>query len=214
MMGGASSSGYSTGTSTRQPTEKMRGKYAKGLDPSQAMGLTLRPTAMLPRVYPGLSAADPAYQRLSELPAAQLAMLTGYKGTPRSLANSVGRIYQRAGAGDLPSTRKLMKGLTGGKGIDQMFSGVKAGRGDMASYTSPGYVYGQEPMPMGEAAGTLASLLDAALINEPLRTQQKYGSAPGSWGQFLIDKGSMKSMKKPAGKGVPLNKFVGRRLFR
>ncbi len=193
----------------------MRGRWAKGLDPSQAAGLSLRPTAMLPRVWGGLSGADPAYQRLANLPAAQLAMLSnGYTGTSQSLANTVGRVYNQAGKGTLPSTGKLVGNLTSSKGINEMFGGVKAGKGDQESYTNPGYVYGQEPLMLGEAATTLGGLLDASLINEPLTTQAKYGSAPGAWGSYLIDKGSSKALKKPAGKGKPLNTYVGKRLFR
>ena len=46
----------------------MRGSYARGLDPSQAAGLSIRPTAMLPRVFPHLTPADPLYGNLAELP--------------------------------------------------------------------------------------------------------------------------------------------------
>jgi hypothetical protein len=109
----------------------------------------------------------------------------------------------------------MQRSLVHSKGINAMFSGQKAGKGDYESTLAPGYAYGQEPLPMGEAAGTMAGLLDAMLINESLPVQAKYsGSMPGSWGSYLIDKGSSKALGKKAGRGVPLNKFVGRRIFR
>jgi hypothetical protein len=214
--GGTSSSGGSAGFGGT-PSENMSGKYAKGLDAGQAAGLSLRPTAMLPRVFGGgFSPADPLYSTLAGLPAAQIAMLAGgYSGSPEDLANNLGQVYRGAARGDLPSTGKMIGQLAHSKGINQMFGGVKAGPGDYPSTLAPGYVYGQEPLPMGEAAATVGGLLDAALINEPIRTQMKYsGTAPGAWGSFLIDKGSSKALKKPAGKGTPLNKFVARRIFR
>jgi hypothetical protein len=170
---------------------------------------------MLPRVFDGFSPADPTYARLAELPAAQLAMLSrGYGGDVEDLANNIGKVYEGAAAGKLPSTSTMMRNLTTGKGITGMFEGETAGPGDQESYTTPGYVYGQEPLPMGEAASTLGGLLDAALYSEPLATRQKYGSQPGGWGSYLIDKGSSKALKRPVGKGKPLNSFVGRRIFR
>lgn len=195
----------------------MRGRWARGLDPSQAAGLSYRPTAMLPRVFGGgFSPANPVYTRLATMPAAQMAMLSGhYKGTPESLANSLGTLYAGAARSKLPSTSRMIGQLTHGKGVTAMFAGEKAGKGDYESYTNPGYVYGAEPLPMGEAASTVAGLLDAALYGEPLSVQLKYnGTTPGSWGSYLIDKGSAKAMKKPAGKGTPLNRWVGRRIFR
>jgi hypothetical protein len=151
---------------------------------------------------------------LSQIPAGAMALLTG-KGTPSSIANKTGKIYQHAGmTGDLPSTSQLMTGLIRGKGIEDMFQGVKAGKGDYESYYAPGYVSGQEPMSASEAAGALGPLLDAALYGEPLTVQAKYGSQPGGWGSYLIDKAASRLMKKPAGSGQPIYKTVGRRLFR
>ena len=184
------------------------------MDASQAAGLTLRPTAMLPRVWGGLNPSDPTYTNLAGIPAGQMALLIG-KGTPQSIANKVGKIYHGAGAtGALPSTDKLLKGFTSGKGIEDMFQGVKAHGNDYESFYAPGYVSGQEPMGMGEAATTAGGLLDAALYGEPLTVQAKYGSQPGGWGGFMIDKWAAKAAKKPAGKGAPVYKSVGRKLFR
>jgi hypothetical protein len=183
------------------------------MDPSQAAGLTLRPTAMLPRVFPGLNPSDPLYNTLSALPVGQWAMLGG-KGTVQSTANRIGKFYNKAGMQQsIPSTDKLLGNFAKGKGIEDMFQGVKAGRGDQESYMSPGYVYGQEPMPLGEATQAAGSLLDAALYAEPLGVRMKYGSAPGGWGSFQLDKWASKAVKKPAGKGKPVYKAVGRRLF-
>ena len=217
LMGGSSSSGYSSDySSPRAPKERMRGEYARGLNATQAAGLSLRPTALLPHVFKGLSPADPLYNRLAALPAAQMSMLMGgYSGSSEDLANNLGNLYEGAARGNLPSTGKMIGQLGKSKGINEMFGGVKAKGGAMESYTSPGYAYGQEPLAMGEAAYTLSGLLDAALYNEPLRTQMKYGgSAPGSWGGYLIDKGSSKALGKKAGKGTNLNKYVSRRIFR
>lgn len=216
---GGSSSGYSSdsyGTDAgKVREERMHGEYARGMDPGQAAGLTLRPTAMIPRVFGGLGPDAPAYQNLAELPAAQLAMLSNkYKGTTSSLVNSLGTVYERAGAGKLPSTQQLLGNLRSSKGINQMFEGQKAGPGDMESYSVPGYAYGAEPLMLGEAATTYGGLLDAAMINMPALTQEKYSSMPGGYGSYMIDKWASKALKKPAGKGVPINRFVGKRIFR
>jgi hypothetical protein len=216
-MGGSYSSdgGYGDGGIPRpERPDRLRGPYAGGLDPAQAAGLTLQPTAMLPRVFPHLTPADPTYARLAALPVGQWAQILG-NGSPQSLANTTGRIYQRAGTtGALPSTDRLLRQLQQGGGVQDMFQGVKAGPGDYESYMQPGYVSGQEPMPMGEAAYTYGGLLDSALSQEPLLTAQKYGAASGGWGSFLIDKWASKAMKKAPGKGKPIYKSVGRKLFR
>lgn len=215
-LGGSSGygGGYDDGGIPRpERPDRLRGRYARGLDPAQAAGLTLYPTAMLPRVFPNLSPADPLYGRLASLPVGQWASILG-NGSPQSLANTTGRLYDRAASGRTPSTERLLGQLRKGNGIEDSFEGVKAGKGDYESYLQPGYVSGQEPMPMGEAAYAYGDLLDAALSQEPLLTSQKYGVESGGWGSFLIDKWASKAMKKPPGAGKPVYRSVGRRLFR
>lgn len=169
---------------------------------------------MLPRVFKGLTPASPLYTNLSKIPAGEMALIMS-KGTPQAIANKLGKTYKSAGTtGDLPTTQDLLKNLQRGKGVQDMFQGVKAKKGDYPSSIAPGYAYGQEPMSMAESASRYGSLLDAALYEEPLATRQKYSSEPGGWGSYLIDKWSSKAMKKPAGKGAPIYKYVGRRLFR
>ena len=194
----------------------MRGPYAKGLDPAQAAGLSLRPTAMLPTVFPGLGPDTPAYQRMAGLPGCtnRHALSNGYGGSTEDLANNLGTVYDRFGAGKLPSTGTMMRNLRTGKGIDQMFQGQKAGPGDMESYSVPGYSYGQEPLMLGEAASAYGGLLDAALINLPTLTQAKYSSQPGGFGAYLTDRWASRALKRPVGKGTPINKFVTRKIFR
>jgi hypothetical protein len=217
---GGGDSGYSgggdaggSGIPTPPRPDRLRGRYAKGLDPTQAAGLTLQPTAMLPRVFPNLTPADPLYGRLASLPVGQWASILG-RGTPQSIANQTGRIYERAAGGALPSTNRLLKNLRQGGGIEDSFQGVKAGPNDYESFAQPGYQYGAEPMPMGEAAYTYGGLLDSALAQEPLLTAQKYGVESGGWGSYLVDKWASKAMKKPPGRGKPIYKSVGSKLFR
>jgi len=107
-----------------------------------------------------------------------------------------------------------LRGLTRGKGLESMFQGEKAGKGDYPSSIAPGYTYGKEPMPLGEATSAVGSLLDAALYGEPLNVQAKYGSQPGGWGSYLIDKWASHALKRPAGKGKPVYRAVGRQLLR
>src|SRR4249920_2535012 len=60
--GGYSSSGYASGSTTKPPKpDKLHGKYVKGLDESQAAGLTARDSMMIPRVFKGLTPASPLY---------------------------------------------------------------------------------------------------------------------------------------------------------
>lgn len=212
--GGYGGGGYDDGGIPRPDRpDRLHGRYARGLDPTQAAGLAQQPTAMLPRVFPHLTPADPLYGNLAELPVGQWATILG-NGSPQSLANKTGRIYQRAAGGALPSTDKLLRNLQHGGGIADMFQGVKAGPRDSESFAQPGYVYGQEPMPMGEAAYTYGGLLDAALSQEPMLTASKYGVASGGWGSYLVDKWASKAMKKAPGRGQPIFRSVGRRLFR
>lgn len=143
-----------------------------------------------------------------------MALLLG-RGTPQSTTNRIGTIYHRAGtSGDLPSTQRLLRGFTRGRGTQDMIMGVKAGKGDYPSSIAPGYVYGQEPMSATEAVGTAGPLLDAALYGLPLNVQAAYGSGPGGWGSYLFDRWASKAMKRPAGKGPSVTRYVGRRLFR
>lgn len=182
------------------------------MDESQAAGLTLRPTALLPRVFKHLEGGNPLYTRLSEIPAGEMALLMG-KGTPRSVANEIGGIYQQAGAFNaMPSTQELLRGFTHGKGLKDMFQGVPAKKGDQESYSAPGYVYGQEPMGMGSATSAIEGLLDAAFYGAPPGMLEKYGST--GQGGYLIDKWASRALKKPAGKGQPIYRFVGKKLFR
>ena len=169
---------------------------------------------MLPRVFKGLTPASPLYTSLSQIPAGEMALIMS-KGTPQAIANKLGKTYKAAGTtGELPTTGQLLKNLSKGKGVEDMFQGVKAKKGDYESTLAPGYAYGQEPMSMADATSRYGSLLDAALYEEPLATRQKYSSEPGGWGSYLIDKWASKAMKKPAGSGKPIYKYVGRRLFR
>lgn len=210
--GGATSSGIGGGGGQ----ERLRGRWARGMNPTQAAGLLLRPTGMLPRVFPGASPAEPAYTTLANLPAAQMALLMGGKGSTQRTVNNLGRLYQRAGTtGGLPSTGRMLGNLQSSKGIRSIFEGEKAGRGEMESFSVPGYEYGNEPLLLGEAASTYGGLLDAALYNEPAQTQMKYsGTLPGGWGSYLLDRWASKAAKHKPGKGPAVNRFVGRRLFR
>ena len=45
-------------------------------------------------------------------------------------------------------------------------------------------------------------------------TAQKYGVASGGWGSYLLDKWASKAMKRPPGKGKPVYRYVGKKLFR
>lgn len=216
--GGGSSSYASSSYGYKPPKEekeRMRGPYARGLDPEQALGLALRPTAMIPRALPGLDSATPLYESLANLPAYQLAILSkrGYKGRPRDVANSLGRFYADAGiANDLPDFDTVFRNLTNpkkGGGVDQLFRGVK-NPAAVRRATGYQYEYGKEPLLAGEAAATYEGLLDAALSLLPTETAAKYSS----YADGLIDKATLKTMKKPAGKGKTINRLVGRRLFR
>jgi hypothetical protein len=169
---------------------------------------------MIPRVFKGLDPSNPTYTNLAALPAGAWAQIEG-KGSVQSTANRLGKIYKGAGTtGDAPSTGELMKDLTRGRGVKDIFEGVKAKKGDYPSSIAPGYVYGEEPLPMGEAASQYGTLLDAALYGAPQAMRDKYSSQTGGWGSYLIDKWASKAMKKPAGSGKPIYKYVGRRLFK
>jgi hypothetical protein len=218
--GGYSSGGYSAAAPPETPKPpRMHGEWAKGLDPTQAMELAYRPTFLLPTVFPKMSGASPAYQLLSDMPAYQLGILSkrGFDGGPSDVANAVGNFYEGAGGpkNDLPEFDKVFRNLSdpkSGGGIDQMFSGVEAGRGDQESYTSPGYVYGGEPPAAGIAAQSYTSMVDAALSLLPAPTAMKYGSE--GYGGYLMDKWGSRALKRPAGKGQPINTWVGKRLMR
>lgn len=205
------------GTAVKEPRpEPMRGPYAKGLDPDQAMGLALRPQAMLPLAMKGLDPASPLYASLSALPAYPLAILSkrGYDGSPSDLANAVGNFYEAVGERDkLPSFDTLFRNLSDpkrGGGIDDLFSGVEATRGEPTAYGSE-YAYGQEPLAMGEAAYQYQTMLDAILgATLPAETAAKYSA----YGGHLINTASAKAMKRPAGKGKTINQIVGRKLLR
>ena len=203
---------YDTPTPKTPKPEPMHGPWAHGLDPGQAAGLVYDPTAMLPRVFKNLDPSNPMYAELSDLPVGAWGLISG-KGTPQSIANKVGNLYQNAGTtGHVPAPGSLLHDLTRGKGLEDMFQGVKAGKGDAQSYYNPGYVSGKEPMPMGTATQTFGPLLDAALWGLPADTAAKYGSTgPGA---YLIDKWGSKALKKPAGAGKPIYRYVGRHMQR
>jgi len=211
--GGTASGSTDTGTTRPERPDKLHGRYAHGVDPMQAMGLSLHPTAMIPRAVKGLNPSDPSYGMLADLPAAGMATLMGGNGNPSRFVNNLGRLYDRADAtGWLPSTQRMTRNLAAGKGgLDTLFQGEKAGPHDTESYTQPGYTYGGEPLMLGEASTTMGGLLDASLVGEPLAFQQKYGSE--GWGGFLVDKWGSKAMKRTPGKGKPVNDFVMRHLY-
>jgi hypothetical protein len=206
-----SSAKYDYGSSSAADVEKPKPiptHYGK-MDEAQAAGLTSRPSALIPLVFKGLTPDNPVYGRLKEIPAGEMGLIMG-RGTPRSLVNKTGDIYHDVGMfGDIPTTDKLLSRLTRGRGVKDMFQGVKTRQGDTESYSAPGYVYGQEPMGMGTATQRFASLLDAALYGSPVA--EKYGSE--GWGGYLMDKWAARALKRPAGKGKPIYRYVGRHLF-
>jgi hypothetical protein len=223
-LGGGSSYGssgsypsYASSTPAAPPEPRMRG-LAKGMDPLQVASLGYRPTMLLPTLMPGVGGAEPLYQNLAALPAGQLGVLAdrGYDGGPSDLVNAIGDFYVDAGVkNELPSFDSTFRNLTNpksGGGIDQMFSGVKAKPGDQESYASPGYVYGAEPPSAADAAYLYAPYLDATLSLLPAETAMKYGSE--GFGGYLMDQYGSKALKKPLGKGKPINTYVGRKLMR
>jgi hypothetical protein len=216
---GGSSSGYSSsGTSFGGTPDyrKLKHGWAKGMDPTQAAGFMLRPSGMIPRVFPGASPSDPTYTELASMPAAQMAMLMGGKGGTQRLTNNLGNLYSRAGSqGWLPSTGRMLGNLQSGKGVNALFQGEKAGKGDYPSSTVPGYEYGKEPLLLGEATETYGGLLDAALYGENELVQAKYGGTlPGQWVSYLMDKWASKAAKRKPGRGPEINQYVTKRLFR
>ena len=93
---------------------------------SGGRGLSLRPTAMLPRVWGGLSGADPAYQRLAafrrrNLPCSPKATAGGLKTWQTRWARSTVRPDRKSSLNPEPDYR-----VTKGKGIESMFEGEKA----------------------------------------------------------------------------------------
>jgi hypothetical protein len=214
---GASSSGYGGTSYGGTPDyQKLKHGWAKGMDPTQAAGFMLRPSGMIPRVFPGASPADPTYTELASMPAAQMAMLMGGKGGTQRLTNNLGNLYSRAGSqGWLPSTGRMLGNLQSGKGVNALFQGEKAGKGDYPSSTVPGYEYGKEPLLLGEATETYGGLLDAALYGENELVQAKYGGTlPGQWVSYLMDKWASKAAKRKPGRGPEINQYVTKRLFR
>lgn len=194
----------------------MRGPWAKGLDPDQAMGLAMRPSALLPEVMPGISSSSPLYSLMRDLPAYQLGILSkrNYRGTPSSMTNAIGNFYDDFGNTNIaPSANELLRNLHDpkrGGGLDDLFKGVRAKPGEYTAYGST-YAYGKEPLQMAEAANTYQSLLNAVLeFSLPGPTAAKYAS----YGDYLIDNASNQALKKDAGKTKPINRVVGRKLFR
>lgn len=168
---------------------------------------------MIPRVFKGLNPTSPEYNRIGDLPLSGMAMLMGGNGSTKRTVNNLGKLIEGIGEkGKLPSTGKMLHNLGSGKGVTEMFKGQKAGPGDQESYTTPGYVYGQEPMPLAEAATTAGQLLDAALVGAPALTQLKYGSE--GWGGYKLDKWAAKAAKKKPGKGMSAGKAASRSILR
>jgi hypothetical protein len=218
--GGYSTPQYSSSSYTAAaPAEpRMRG-LAKGMDPAQAGELSYRPSMLIPELFPGLSGASPLYQAMAELPAAAMGMLSkrGYDGGPSDLVNAIGGVYEGFAEDRLPSFDEMFRNLSNpkqGGGIDTMFSGEKAGKGDIESTLSPGYVYGAEPPLMGESATAYSPMLDAALMMLPGPTAAKYSSSVGGYGSYLMDRWGSRAIKRPPGKGRTINEYVGRRLMR
>lgn len=213
--GSSSYGGYDSYKPPREKKEPMRGPYAHGLDPDQALGLSYRPNAMLGRSLPGLNDASGLDDLMRSLPSYQLGILShrNYKGRPMDLANSIGRFQHAAGTtGDLPDFEDVFRNLTNpkkGGGIDDMFNGIKNSKA-MQKATGYPYEYGHEPLTAADAGATFESLLGGALSLLPKET----AAGLGAYGSSLIDKAVLKDMKKPAGKGRDIPKMVGRRIFR
>jgi hypothetical protein len=217
--------------------EKFKTPWGK-FDEDQAEGFRLRPTAMIPRVSKGLTPASPQYGQLQDLPAAEMAMLmggkvAGAKGFTRNLGNLYEGVLQND---DIPSIDEMLAALQGGGpkrgGLGEIFGGIKlkdAHYRDVAdvmgvkrkdfskklipeSTLAPGYVYGKEPLQMGEAAGQLDNLVNAVYYANP-DLGEKYGADSG-WGDYLIDRWGARASRKPAGKGKLASKKVGKGLSR
>ncbi len=134
---GSHSGSYKTPKIDKPVVPKMRGPYAKGMDPEQAMSLYDDPTAMIPRVSNGrVSQTGQFYNDLEELPATQYALLSTSKkrsepwfqgmtesqlnghrqpNQPRQFVNALGSVYDAAAGGELPDTNELLTQLANTK---------------------------------------------------------------------------------------------------
>jgi hypothetical protein len=216
--GYSGSSGGSSASGGYPPEEKMKGPWAKKVDPSQASTLSYRPSMLIPKVAPGLSPTSPLYQEMAAAPAAQLGTImdgtkrakqpvyptTKYKadgsvkttkgqsGNIGSLTvNSIGNYYDRAiNKETTPTYGELIHNLD------------RAGKNSLLGTQVGG------TNPLGIAATNASNLYSAAFS---MLDSDRIANAYQAEVEGLIDQYGSKFLRKPVGKAPAMNKWVGRR---
>lgn len=178
---------------------KMRGA-AKKLDPQQAEAYYVRPSMFLQQAVPefkGNAVANRRYHSIASLPAGELGMMAyGKKGKakdgPSQYVNNLAKFYQNlAYTGDMPDYATMAHNLT------------------TAKKRSPlGQVFKQ---PLGYAGDAYERYVGALISANP--TNDSIAQARMMKAQALIDEyGSGRAARRKAGKGQPINKYVGERM--
>lgn len=197
--GGSYSGSYGVGAPTSGAGEpRMRGDWARNVDPGQAYGIAYRPSMMLPRVAPSLDNTSPLYQMLADAPAAQLGSILNADKRVKpqdalsSQINGVGNFYDAAANGlQWPTFEELSTGLTHAKKRSALGQSL-------------------HNQPVSLATQTYSSLLNAALDSSlPAQTAAAYSEQADA----LMDEYGAKFMRRPPNRTPPINRWVGRRLF-
>lgn len=213
---GYSGSGGSSSSGGYPPEEKMKGPWAKKVDPSQASTLSYRPSMLIPKVAPGLSSTSPLYQDAAAEPAAQLGMIMD--GT-KKVKQPVYPTTRYAADGTMRTT-KGKSGNVGSRTVNAIggFYDSLINKEEYPSFDELQHnlnTAGKKSLigtqlanqPLGIAASNASGLYGAAFSALPSAAANAYQAEV----EGLIDLYGSKFLKKPVGKAPAMNKWIGRR---
>lgn len=210
---GGSSSGYSSYDSYEPyapEKPQMRGKYARGMNPTQAQGLYYRPSMLLPKIGgKALPGSSPDYADIAALPMAQLTQLSAGRkisapktdaygnltSQDRSLSdftNSLGGMYDR-----IVNREKWFD-------YDQMAGNLMHAGGNSAL----GAQFKNQPASL-QASNLLANT--GALFGATL--DPKTATAWQGYASYLADKWGGRQLGKNPNHGGNLARSVGKKLL-
>ena len=216
---GSSGGGGGTYTTYEYPEEKMRGRWARQVAPTQAQSVMAMPSLMIPRVAPNLDSRSPMYQDIASMPLGQMATIMSSTKTSRSPEYPTTR-YRKDGSvkqnkGDGGTIGSDTVNAIGGY-VNQVanqervptFDQVAAQLRGTKKNSLLGMTVGNQPVGYGLSA--LQSTIDAGL-SETL--DPRSAAAYSQEAAALINRYGARGMRRDVGKGGNAVRQISRRLF-
>ena len=211
--------GGSVYTHYEYPEEKMRGQWARQVDPTQASAIMARPSMMIPRVAPGLDSRSPFYEDAATAPAGAMATIMSSRQRvkeptyPTTRYRPDGTTVERPGrGGNVGSTTVNAIGDYYNNFLNKEQVPTFDQVANQLTHAKKNSLIGMQvnQQPAGYGLSALQGIIDAGL-SETL--DPRSAAAYSAEASALIDRMGSRLIKKPVGRGGNIAKKVSRRLF-